>query len=633
MVKKQNSLFPLPPSIDLSKNREIQNEEIFADIFSDAKNPSDDTNTSFIGPAIHAKRFKLSFIITGFIIAILLGKSGYLQIVKGQEYRTQAEQNRLWNHILPSQRGIIYDRTGTELAWNEAVFNLLATPASMTKDREHQHQILSHIAKNSETPINELYIALEESDTTEPKTSILLAANVPYELALTVESSPTSFPGITTELSSKRGYITNEIPSLSHIIGYSGGLNEDEYEEKKSEGYRPFDSIGKMGIEQAYEQRLRGQFGLELLEINALGSIGRVVSKTEPTQGQNITLTVDAAFQKYIEEVLKTRLEGTPASKASVIAMNPKNGEIYALVSWPAYDANAFTGGIDTASYRALIEDEDRPLFARAFSGEFPSGSTIKPMNAASALIEGIITPETSFISTGGIQIGIWYFPDWRADGHGNTNVYHAIADSVNTFFYLIGGGNEHFDGLGIEKMMEYAASYGFGSQTGLDIAGEQDGFLPTKEWKIEAKGEPWYIGDTYHAAIGQGDFLATPLQIARATAMFANDGHLVTPHVNNSLETSSSRVISTEIVNIVATGMRRTITQGSAQMLQSVAVEVAGKTGTAQWSSTKPPHSWFTGFAPYENPEIVITVLIEEGGDDYLAVPITKDILDYWYQ
>jgi penicillin-binding protein 2 len=212
------------------------------------------------------------------------------------------------------------------------------------------------------------------------------------------------------------------------------------------------------------------------------------------------------------------------------------------------------------------------------------------------------------------------------------TNVYHAIADSVNTFFYYIGGGYNDFEGLGVEKLMSYARTFGFASTTGVDLPGEADGFLPSMEWKERVKGERWYIGDTYNVSIGQGDILVTPLQMARATAVFANGGYLVTPQLVHDSDDQGPSIIPADTASEIAAAMRQTVTNGSATSLQSIPVAVAGKTGTAQWSSTRPNHSWFTGFAPYENPELVITVLIEEGGDTGIAIPVTRDILNYWF-
>jgi penicillin-binding protein 2 len=265
---------------------------------------------------------------------------------------------------------------------------------------------------------------------------------------------------------------------------------------------------------------------------------------------------------------------------------------------------------------------------------------------AASALEEGIITENSTFLSVGGIQIGQWFFPDWRAGGHGRTEVRRAIAESVNTFFYYIGGGHEDFRGLGVDKIVHYGELFGLGTQTGIDLAGEASGFVPIKEWKEEVKGERWYIGDTYHLAIGQGDLLVTPLQVAVFTSVFANGGALMRPHFvkniltssDQSLQEASTEPIREDFINryhisTVRDGMRQTVVSGSARSMSSVPVPVAGKTGTAQWSSKKPTHAWFTGFAPFDPPEITITILIEEGGEgSEVAVPIAREFLTWYF-
>jgi len=285
-------------------------------------------------------------------------------------------------------------------------------------------------------------------------------------------------------------------------------------------------------------------------------------------------------------------------------------------------------------------------LFNRAISGEYPSGSTIKPVIAAAALEEGVITENTTVRSVGGITIGQWNFPDWRVGGHGIVDVRRAIAESVNTFFYYIGGGYQDFRGLGVDKIMKYGKLFGLDSQTGVDLAGEASGFLPTEEWKEKVKGEKWYIGDTYHLAIGQGDLLVTPLQVAAYTSAFANGGTLYRPHFVKrilsgsdqalkevSIEPVRENFIDSHNIEIVRQGLRQSVTDGSSRRLQSVPVAVAGKTGTAQWSSKYPPHAWFTGFAPYDNPELVITILVEQGGEGSdTAVPIAEDYLKWYF-
>jgi penicillin-binding protein 2 len=319
-----------------------------------------------------------------------------------------------------------------------------------------------------------------------------------------------------------------------------------------------------------------------------------------------------------------------------VVALNPKTGEIYALVSLPSYDNNLFAQGIETDAFADLVEDKDQPLFFRAISGEFPSGSTFKPFVAYAALADRVVSEHTSFVSTGGLRVSDWFFPDWKAGGHGVTDVRKAISESVNTFFYIVGGGFDEFTGLGIERMMRSAEQFGFGRSTGIDLPGEASGFLPSKKWKEETKGERWYVGDTYHLAIGQGDFLTTPLQMAHATGIIANDGMRVAPHVIASeAQYTGEQILDLDSysLSVVKQGMRQTVTSGSARSLAALPFSVAGKTGTAQASGNERFHSWFTGFASYEDPEIAIAVLVEEGGESTeAAVPLARELLYWWF-
>jgi len=628
---KKEDYFAIQPGFEPEDISESIEEGLFEEALAEHPHSAQEPNRSFVGSVIDRRRFFLAFLILVFVFATFTVKLTSMQIVHGQEFRDQAENNRTRVRILPSKRGVIYDANGIILAKNEPSFEVTTSKKQLPSEKDGaREEVLIELAGILETDVESFQSVITSAKTIDEQ--ILLAYDVPYETAIKLYAKLDKLPGIDIELISRRSYVTTEIPSLSHVIGYTGVVNEEEWKEIKDKGYRSFDHLGKQGLEKSYETTLRGLYGQEILEVNALGQSERIVSITKPVDGENLYLSLNSEFQSYIERVLEARLEGTVASKASVVAMDPNSGEIYALVSWPAYDANLFTEGISTEDYQKLIENEDLPLYSRAISGEFPSGSTIKPVYASGALIDGIITTSTTFLSVGGISVGPWFFPDWRPGGHGVTDVYWAIADSVNTFFYMIGGGNESFNGLGLERLMFYADLFGLGQKSGIDLPGEADGFLPSKEWKLEAKGEIWYIGDTYHVAIGQGDLNVTPLQIARTTAVFANNGYLVVPHLNKNLVTQKNQIIQEEVADIVAEAMRQTVTHGSATSLNSVPVAVAGKTGTAQWSSSEANHSWFTGFAPYENPEIVITVLVEEGGDASLAVPIARDILNWWF-
>lgn len=584
---------------------------------------------SFVGSVIIPNRIRLGLILCMCAIGLLLARTAQLQILSGDEYRSLAENNRIRHRIIPSPRGLIYDRNGIILADNIPSFNLLTTPSRLPKETDSLAELYKKISGLSGKEIETIKSIV--SAATANNETVLLADNIPYEAGIIVAADQTDYQALDLEVTSSRRYVTNNIPTLSHVLGFTGVISPDEYANRSDNSYRRFDVIGKQGIEKYFEKQLRGTYGEETVEVDALGHAERIIAKTDPIPGDNITLTIDSELQAYIESSIQTHLKNYSATKASVIVMDPNTGEILALVSYPAFDSNLFIGGIASTSYSALINDPDQPLFPRASSGEFPSGSVIKPVYATAALMEGIITPTTSFLSVGGFAVGPYFFKDWKAGGHGVTNVYHAIADSVNTFFYIIGGGNETFDGLGLERLMSYAAKFGFGSKTGIDLPTEADGFLPSKQWKQDTYGEQWYIGDTYNVSIGQGNLIVTPLQIARSIAVFANGGYLIRPKLVATSETPE-QIVPMDKVQIIRDAMRQTVTNGTAQSLQDLPVEAAGKTGTAQWSSTKTPHAWFVGFAPYNQPTLSVTVLVEEGSDDYLAVPIAKDIFKWWF-
>ena len=341
-------------------------------------------------------------------------------------------------------------------------------------------------------------------------------------------------------------------------------------------------------------------------------------------------------------------LKESGKEKAAALVLDPSSGEVLAMVSFPSFNNNEFSGGISNANYSALISNPNQPLFNRVISGNYPSGSTVKPIIAAAALNEELITPRTRINSTGGIQINQWFFPDWRAGGHGSTDLRRSLAWSVNTYYYYIGGGYENFKGLGVERISEYMKEFQLGAPLGIDLPAESGGFIPTREWKEAFTGEKWYIGDTYHLAIGQGDLLVTPLQVATWTSFFANNGTIYRPTLVHSIsdtqENTQERIeihpfilnknfIMDQHVQAVRQGLIDAVTLGSAQRMLSLPVTSAGKTGTAQWHSTRDEHSWFTAFAPTDTPQIVVTTLVEEGGEGGdLALSITRDLMESYF-
>jgi penicillin-binding protein 2 len=582
---------------------------------------------------------KLKWLLILFLIGLglLIGKAGYLQVVKGQYYFALAENNRIRTDYVKAPRGVIYDRNNNPLVQNLSGFSLIIVPANLPKDMEQRSGIITQVASFAQMDVSEVNSIIDAAHNFyfQP---LVVKTGINYEEALKLKIKSAELPGVSVETDSWRKYLT--ATSTSHVMGYIGKISAPEYDKYRTE-YLLSDNIGKSGIEKQYEALLRGIHGQTRVEVDSLGRPKKIVAQTKAVSGSDILLTIDAKLQDEIYRILTAHLKDKYG--AVVVVSNPQNGEVLALVDYPSYDNNLFTGGISHDAYNALLNDKLRPLFARSFLGEYPSGSTIKPVVAAAALEQKIVTRNTSFLSSGGLRIGQWTFPDWKGGGHGTTNVVKAIAESVNTYFYYVGGGYGDFVGLGVEQLGTYFRKFGLGESLGIDLPSEQDGFVPTEEWKQEAKGERWYIGDTYHLSIGQGDLTATPLQMNSVTATIANGGTLYRPrllkeiiHPDGQHEAKLPQVITEQVVDpgvlqIVREGMRETVLSGSARSLQSIATEVAGKTGTAQWNSKEKNHAWFTAFAPYENPQVAITVLVEAGGEgSSIAVPIARDVLNY---
>lgn len=589
----------------------------------------------------------LSLFMVG--VSIIFARLVYLQIVKGPYYRSLADGNRIRLQPIPSERGIMYDRNKVVLVQNIPGFALTISPQDLPRQEEARMQVIQKIVEISGVEASQVQELIKKYGSF--RQSIIVKENLDYETALKLYIENANLPGVKIESSSERKYVTvatstqNNVLSLSHLLGYVSKIQETEFNTLKDVGYLISDKIGRTGLEKVYETYLRGTYGRKKVEVNAVGREQSQLAVEPPVPGKDVVLTIDLEGQKKLEDLVKTTAERTGKHKISAIAMNPENGEILAMVSWPSFDNNKFSQGIDKASYEGYITDKDLPLFNRAISGNFPPGSTAKLMVSAAALQEKIITRNTAVNSTGGIMVGGTFFKDWKPGGHGSTNVTKALAWSVNTFYYYIGGGYEKFVGLGVERMTDYMRAFKVSEKTGIDLPGESAGFLPSKEWKKRVKNEPWYVGDTYNLSIGQGDILVSPLQNAVWTAIVASNGIIATPHLGKEIidpETKKVTIlpfptqmldkVSSENLAIVRDGMRQCVTDGSCKLLQTLPFASAGKTGTAQWNKNKPTHAWFTSFAPFKNPQIVVTVLVEEGGEGSVtAMPIARDFLSWW--
>ena len=575
----------------------------------------------------------LSFLV----LAVLAGRVFVLNTVQGEKYQGMSERNSLRMLTIPAPRGIIYDRTGQALVQNIPTLDLAVVPSDLPReegDRVRERELLRSIIDIDQEVASSVFGA--KGNTASP---VLLKNRLTQEEMLIFLSRQADFPGVVLMRSAEREYRDGTI--FSHLIGYEGKIRQQELDEYPEYGLS--DMIGKEGIEKSYESFLRGKNGADRVEVDALGKIKKELGSVQPVPGNDIILHIDAELQKKIFDSLSMLLETKNLKRAAAVAMNPETGGVLALVSLPSYDNNLFSGGIDQKHYEELLTDDARPLFNRAVSGEYPPGSTIKPVVAAAALAEGVVNEHTEIESRGGISIGKFFFGDWKA--HGFTDIRRAIAVSSDVYFYSVGGGYGSVPGLGMRRMKAYEEFFGYGKKTGIDIPGEADGFLPDPDWKQRRFGERWYIGDDYHAAIGQGFVTATPLQILNSIATIGNGGILREPRLVSHIRDASGKLspvespvvrrdfVDANILRIVREGMRETVTEGTAQPLKDLPVAVAGKTGTAQFGTGKDTHGWFVSFAPYEKPEIALIVLVEgQGEEGYNAVPVTKEVYQWYF-
>jgi len=614
------------------------------DLFSSEKSSSKNKEVK-LGSAIDQKAVTFWIILVVIGVLILFGRTAYLQLMQGSYFKAVAEGNRIRIRDIKANRGVIYDRHRNLLVENLPSFSLAIIPVDVPKEDEEINLLVQEVSKISGHSKEEIKEIIDEQSPYSYQ-PVIIAENLNHDQAILTRILSGRFSGVVLRDNSTRHYLqVDEIKSLSHLLGYVGKLEENKIQDYLNKNYSVDDKVGKTGLEINYESELKGINGREQVEVDATGEAKEIIAQQKSVSGKNLVLTIDAELQKVSEDALQNILDSYGKKRGSVIVMDPNSGEVLAMVNLPAFNNNLFSQGISQEDFSALINDENQPLFTRAISGEYPSGSTFKMIVAAAALNEGIVTVNTGFMSTGGIGVSLWWFPDWKAGGHGWTNVTKALAESVNTYFYIVGGGYQDFEGLGVEKMKEYAEMFGLNKKLGIDLPHEADGFFPSIEWKNKTKGEKWYIGDTYHLAIGQGDILVTPLQVAAYTSVFANGGTLYKPYLvkeildkDNNLvkeikpEVLNDNFISEDVIKIVNRGLRQGVLTGSSRAMNNLPVTVAAKTGTAQWSSKKDPHAWLTAFAPYKDPRIVVTVLVEEGIEgSSVALPVAREIINWW--
>ncbi|MEG2299123.1 MAG: penicillin-binding protein 2 [Acinetobacter sp.] len=589
---------------------------------------------------IFRNRTFISMGIVVFFLLILVTRYAYLQLVQFDEFSTASDQNRIRLQPLAPARGYIYDRNGVLLADNYPVFTATMSRADVT-DIDATIERLTPILELTPDDIERFNSRIKASRKTE-RVSIKLNLNE-NDIARFSEVKY-QFPGVNIETQMTRYYPHGEL--FAHVIGYVGRINDKELKSINKDLYAGTNLIGKIGVENSYEDLLHGVPGNESVEADAHGNVLRHLGRKEPVRGNDLYLSLDYGLQTVASEQLAGR-------RGAIVAMDPRTGEILALVSSPSFNPNLFVTGISHTDYSGLRDNLDQPLYNRAVQGAYPPGSTINPMFGLGGIHYGLIDWGTAISDHGYFTLpgDSHKFRDWKKSGHGVVNLHKSQVVSCDTFFYILSFR------MGIEKMNTWMRQFGFGEKTGVDLPSESTGLYPNPEWKMRTRDAKWLKGETISVSIGQGAFTATPLQLAMATAITANHGSHVIPHVlqtskgakpHKDLNAPDGRIqfngtdqdwiqMRDAMVDVIETGTGRGI--------RTPMYKIAGKTGTAQVKSIAQgkryneallterqlDHGLFVGFAPAENPEIAIAVVWENGRHGGSAAQLARPILDYW--
>ena len=597
-----------------------------------------------------APNIRVFILFVTIVLIILSIRLFQIQIVQGRENASMAKSNSIRQVISTPRRGNIMDARGEWLTRNNASFNVVLNANYLPKKNGDRESFILNIATTLSLNDEEKQRVLKQIEGVNYYASqtIILKMNVMREDALILSEKLRDINGVEVSVVAIRQY-NNPTNGLSHFLGYIGKVTQEDITRGN---YLSDDYLGKSGLELSYDNVLRGVDGVNQAVVDSKGKVLRIMSDhaQSAVNGNNLVLKTNLKLQNIMYQELAKGLTGAGLISGVAIAIDPRDGGILGSVSLPAYDDNLFSGGISEENYQKLITDPNKPMFNRIIQGTYPAGSTIKPFVAAIGLKEGVVTESTTIDTPPEITVGEWKFPNWQQSFIHHVDVKTAIANSNDIFFYAVGGGYDKISGLGVSRLSIGLELFGFGQKTGIDIPTEVVGLVPDDKWKKKVKKEKWYIGDTYHMAIGQGDLLVTPLQLVNALATVANGGTMYQPHFVDRITDEEGNTVKKiepvvikqnffdpDIIRIVREGMRKTVTDGSGRQLNTLSVEVAGKTGTAQvGASNEYLHSWFEAFAPYNNPTIALVVLGEKGSQENeghtTAVPIAKAILEQYF-
>lgn len=580
------------------------------------------------------------------LLAGLVARMYQLQIVEHDIYTTLSDKNRVQVQSVPPPRGLVYDRNGILLAENRPVFSVTVVPERVGGMDATLDQLV-RILDISEEDLERFQRRLREPR--RPFQEIPLRYDLTEDEIARLAVHRHELPGVEVEAELVRYYPHSEL--TAHALGFVGRINRDELQRIDPVNYAGTNYIGKSGVERFYEELLHGKVGYQHVETNARGRTLRVLERENPVPGEDLELHIDLRLQNRAHELLDGR-------RGAIVAIEPATGGILALASVPGFDANKFVTGISVADYGELRDSKDKPLFNRALRGQYPPGSTLKPMLAIAALDSGAVTRDHSIWDPGYFQFNSSgrRYRDWKRGGHGWVDLTYAMAQSCDVYFY------EAAVEMGVDTMHSYLSRFGFGEDATLDVSGALSGLLPSRDWKRAMRNEPWYPGDSVNLGIGQGFMLATPLQLATATALIANRGEWVEPRLLKDIQGDRSvdeflpsetheplKLKDPSDWDFIADAMAEVMhgTKGTARSAgRGASYRMAGKTGTAQVFSLAEDeeyeaeevrerlrdHALFVGFAPLDNPRIAVAVIVENGGGgSSTAAPVARALFDAW--
>ncbi len=671
------------------------------------------------------------------LVILVVGYYAYklfdYQVLEGPVYQAQANENRTTDISVPTQRGIIYDRNGFVLARNVASYNVVITPANLPGDPSAGgdptvlnteldpgvQEVYRKLSELIDVPVSNgditedivkafspcqtdlgiaqiVYIA----DTNAPYDPMQVKCNIDASLAMTIQARASDFPGVSIEVESVREYPTGSLTAT--VVGFLGPVPAGQEDYFGSKGFvAGRDKVGYAGIEATMQNVLGGENGERTVEVDVSGKeIRNLTTPIEPVPGDNLELTIDTRLQNAAQQALVGEIDywnkyfnEIRSSNGVVIAMNPKTGEILAMVTYPTYENNRMARLIPAYYYLQLVADPWKPLFNHAISAEHPPGSVFKMPTAVGALNEGVVTPDQKLNDPGQITVmernllnqpvRPFTYVCWKPDGHGDLNWIQGVANSCDVYFYKIGGGYapDGVTGLGPWRLGEYARALGYGTRTGIELPGEASGLIPDPDWKRINAGESWLPGDTYISSMGQGYILATPLQVLVSAAVLANDGKYMQPTLirnildpegnvikpfepklkwditkdpviqvydENNLLTGEQKIVQPWVVQMAKDAMRMVVTDGTAKGVWATSKiqNTAGKTGTAEYCDniaraknlcnrgSWPTHSWYFGYAPYDDPEIAVVAFVYNGGEGAsVAAPIVRSVIESYFE